>query len=93
MESTSKTNTAISNNKLDNVIRDNEKRICLIIHIAISGNRNVIKKKPKIFLKTNNLYYRNTACEYCKNKVISVIRPAAETIAKSFRTYLNHTHA
>jgi len=25
--------------------------VCLIIYIAISGNRNVIKKKPKIFKK------------------------------------------
>jgi hypothetical protein len=46
MESTSK-NTIISNNKLDNVIRENDKRTCPIIYIAISGNRNVIKKKPK----------------------------------------------
>jgi hypothetical protein len=45
-----KTDTTISNNKLDNVIRDNEKRTCLIIYIAISGNINVIKKKYAVLL-------------------------------------------
>jgi hypothetical protein len=53
--------TTISNNKLDAIIRDNEKGICLIIHTAMSGNRNVIKKKAKNIFKNEKLYYRNIA--------------------------------
>jgi hypothetical protein len=51
-----KTNTTISNNKLDNVIRDNEKRTCPIIYIAISGNRNVIKKKNQKYFKKRKIF-------------------------------------
>jgi hypothetical protein len=39
----------ISNNKPDIIIRDNEKRACRLIDVAISGDRNVIKKKPRKF--------------------------------------------
>jgi hypothetical protein len=42
-----KTDTTISNNKLDSTVRDNEKGTCLMIITAISGNSNVIKKKAK----------------------------------------------
>jgi hypothetical protein len=38
------TNITIPNNKPDIVIRDDEKRTCMLIDVAISGNRNVIKK-------------------------------------------------
>ena len=37
-----KTDRAISNNKPDIIIRDNGKRTCMLIDVAISGNRNVI---------------------------------------------------
>jgi hypothetical protein len=36
-------------NKPDIIIRDNEKRTCMLIDAAISGDRNVIKKKPRKF--------------------------------------------
>jgi hypothetical protein len=39
----------IPNNKTDIIIRDNEKRTCMLIDVAISGDRNVIKKKPRKF--------------------------------------------
>ena len=35
----------IPNNKIDIIIRDNEKRTCMLIEVAISGDRNVIKKE------------------------------------------------
>jgi hypothetical protein len=38
----------IPNNKPD-IIRDNEKRTCMLIDFAISGERNVIKNKPGKF--------------------------------------------
>ena len=38
------TERTISNNKPDIIIRDNEKGTCMLIDVAISGDRNVIKK-------------------------------------------------
>jgi hypothetical protein len=43
-----KTDRAIPNNKTD-IISDNEKRTYMLIDFAISGDRNVIKKKPRKF--------------------------------------------
>jgi hypothetical protein len=43
------TDRTIPNNKPDIVIRDNEKGTCMLIDVAISGDRNVIKKKPRKF--------------------------------------------
>jgi hypothetical protein len=31
------------------IIRDNERGTCMLIDVAISGDRNVIKKKPRRF--------------------------------------------
>jgi len=55
----------IPNNKPDIIIRDNEKGTCMLIDVAISGDRNVIKKEAEKILK---LYNRNTAHVECKNK-------------------------
>jgi hypothetical protein len=38
------TDRTIPNNKLDIKIRDNEKGTCMLIDVAISGDRNVIKE-------------------------------------------------
>jgi len=43
------TDRTIPNSKPDIIIRDNEKGTCLLIDVAISGDRNVIKKKPRRF--------------------------------------------
>ena len=43
------TDRTIPNNKSDIIIRDNEKRTCMLIDVAIPGDRNVIKKKPRRF--------------------------------------------
>jgi len=37
------------NDKPDIIIRDNEKGTCMLIDVAIPGDRNVIKKKPRRF--------------------------------------------
>jgi hypothetical protein len=42
------TDRTIPNNKPD-IILDNEKRTCMLIDVANSGDRNVIKKKPRKF--------------------------------------------
>jgi len=39
------TDRTIPNNKPDIIIRDNEKGTCMLIEAAISGDRNVIKKR------------------------------------------------
>jgi hypothetical protein len=45
------TDRTFPNNKPDIIIRDNEKRTCMLIDIAISGDRNVIKKESEKILK------------------------------------------
>jgi len=41
------TDRTIPNNKPNIIIRDNEKRTCMLIDVAISGDRNVIKKEAE----------------------------------------------
>jgi len=41
----------IPNKKPDIIIRDNEKGTCMLIDVAISGDRNVIKKESEKILK------------------------------------------
>jgi hypothetical protein len=43
------TDRTIPNNKPDIIIRDNEKEACMLLNIAISGDRNVIKNEPRRF--------------------------------------------
>ncbi len=42
-----RTDRTVPNNKPDIIMRDNEKRTCILIDVAISGDSNVIKKKLK----------------------------------------------
>jgi hypothetical protein len=46
---------AIPNNKPDIIIRDYEKRTCMLMDIAISGDRNVFKKVAEKILKYKDL--------------------------------------
>ena len=43
------TDITIPNNKPDIIIRENEAGTCMLIDVAISGDRNVIKKEPRRF--------------------------------------------
>ena len=45
------TDRTIPNNKPDIIIRGNEKVTCMLIDVAISGDRNVIKKEAERILK------------------------------------------
>jgi len=49
------TGRTIPNNKLDIIMSDNEKGTCMLIDVAISGDRNVIKKEADKILKYKNL--------------------------------------
>jgi len=49
------TDRTIPNNKPDIIIRGNEKETCMLIDVAISGDRNVIKKEAEKILKYKDL--------------------------------------
>jgi len=49
------TDRTIPNNKPGIIIRGNEKRTCMLIDVAISGDRNVIKKEAEKILKYKDL--------------------------------------
>jgi hypothetical protein len=92
------TDRTITNNKPDIIIRDNEKRTCMLIDIAISGDRNVIKKEAEKILKYKDLTIEiqrvwNVEIQRMwnvKTKVIPVIIDATGTISKSFRKYVSN---
>jgi hypothetical protein len=49
------TDRTIPNNRPDIIIRDNEQRTCMLIDVAISGDRNVIKKEAEKILNIKTL--------------------------------------
>jgi hypothetical protein len=62
------TDRTIPNNKPDIIILDNEKGTCMLIDVAIPGDRNVIKKEAEKILKYKDLINRNPAHVEGKNK-------------------------
>jgi len=84
------TGRTIPNNKPDITIRDNEKGTCMLIEIAISGERNVIKKEAENILKYKDLTTEIQRIWNVKTKVIPVIIGATGTISKSFRKYVSN---
>jgi len=46
-----RTNSTVLNNKPDIIIRDNKEGTCMLIDVAIPGDRNVIKKEAEKILK------------------------------------------
>ena len=79
-----------NNNKQDIIIPDNEKAPCMLIDVANSGDRNVIKKEAEKILKYKDLTQRMWTV---KTKVISVITGATGIISKLFRKYVSNTPA
>jgi hypothetical protein len=59
----------------------------MLIDVAISGNRNVIKKEAEKTLKYKDLTIEIQRTWNVKTKVIPVITGATGTISKSFRKY------
>jgi len=47
--------TTIPNNKPEIIIRDNEKGTCMLIDVAVSGDRNAIKKEAEKIVKYKDL--------------------------------------
>jgi hypothetical protein len=79
----------IPNNKPDIIIRDNGKGTCMLIDVAISGERNVIKKAEKI-LKYEDLTIEIQRTWNAKTRVIPVKIGATGTISKSFIKYVSN---
>ena len=78
------TDRTIPSNKPDIIIRDNEKGTCILKDVAISGDRNVIKKEAEKILKYKDLTKEIQRMWNIKTKVIPVIIGATGTISKSF---------
>jgi hypothetical protein len=83
------TGRTIPNNKPDIIIRDNEKGACMLIDVAIPGDRNVIKKEAEKILKYKDLITEIQRTWTVKTKVTPAIIGATGTISKSFRKYLS----
>jgi hypothetical protein len=79
------TDRTIPNNKPDIIIRDNEKGTCMLIDVAIPGDRNVIKKEAEKILK----YKEIQRMWNVKTEVTPVIIGATGTISKTFRKNLS----
>jgi hypothetical protein len=84
------TDRTIPNNKPDIIIRDNEKRTCMLIDVAISGDRNVIKKEVEKIPKYEEFTIEIQRMWNVKTKVIPVIIGATGTISKAFRNYVSN---
>jgi len=84
------TDRTIPNNKPDIIIRDNEKGTCVLIDVAISGDKNVIKKEVERILKYKDLTTEIQRMWNVKTKVIPVIIGATGTVSKSFRKYVSY---
>jgi hypothetical protein len=83
------TDRTILNNKPDIIIRDNERRTCTLIDVAIPGDRNVIKKEAKNILKYKDLTIEIQHMWNVKTRVIPVIIGVTGTISKSYRKYVS----
>ena len=62
----------------------------MLIEVAISGDRNVIKKEAEKILKYKDLRIEIQRMWNVKTKVIPVIIGATGTISKSFRKYVSN---
>jgi hypothetical protein len=62
----------------------------LLIDVAISGDRNVIKKEAEKILKYKDLTTEIQCMWNIKTKVIPVIIGATGTISKTFRKYVSN---
>jgi hypothetical protein len=62
----------------------------MLIYVAISGDKNVMKKEAENILKYKDFTIEIQRIWNVKTKVIPVIIGATGTIIKSFRNYLSN---
>jgi len=84
------TDRTIPNNKPDIIFRNNEKGTCMLIDVAILGDRNVVKKEAEKILKYKDLTIEIQRMWNVKTKVIPVTVGETGTISKSFRKYVSN---
>jgi hypothetical protein len=83
-----KTERTIHINKPNIIICDNEKGTCMLIDVAISGDRNVITKETEKILKYKDLTIEIQCMWNVQTNVIPLIIGATAIISKSFIKYL-----
>ena len=82
-----RTDGTIAKNKPEHlIIRNNEKETCELLDVAITGDRNVIKKASEKMLKYKHLTLEIQPMWNVKAKVKPVIKGATGTISKSVQT-------
>jgi hypothetical protein len=86
------TDRTIPNNKPDIIMRDNERGTCMLIDVAISAGRNVIKKEAENILKYKNLIVEIQRMCMVKTHMMPVIIGATGTISKSCRCSIPGKH-
>ena len=84
------TDRTIRNNKPNIIIRDNGKGTCMLIDVAILGDRNVIKKEGEKILNYKGLTIEIQCMWNANTKLIPVIIGATGTMSKSFRKYVSN---
>ena len=62
----------------------------MLVYVAISGEKNVVKKETERILKYKNLVIETHRMCNVKINVIPVIIGAKGTVSKSFREYLSN---
>jgi hypothetical protein len=83
------TDRTIPSNRPDIIIRDIEKGTCMLKNVAISGDRNVIKKETENILKYKDLTTEIQCMWNVKTRVIPVIIGETGTISKSSRKHVS----
>jgi hypothetical protein len=83
------TDRTVTNSKPGIIIRDNETGTCMLIDVAIPGDRNVIKKEAEKILKYKDLTTETQRMWNVETKVTPVTIGATGTISKSFRKYFS----
>ena len=84
------TGETLPKNNPEFTIRDNEKGTCMLIDVAISGDRNIIKKEADKILKYKDLTIEIQRTWNVKTKVMPVIIEATGTISNSFIKYVSN---
>jgi hypothetical protein len=70
-------------------MRDYEKGTCMLIDVAVAGDRNAIQKEAEKILKYKDLTIEIQRMWNVKTRVIPVIIGATGTISRSFRKYVS----
>jgi len=84
------TDGTIPSNKPDVIIRDIKEATCMLKDVAISGDRNVIKKESERIIKYKDPTIEIERMWNVKTKVIPIIIGEAGTVSKSFRKYTSN---